>query len=146
TSPFAVSADSTDVTCNAAKNGTATANALGGVSPYTYNWSNSATTQTISGLAPGTYCVTITDAEGCTGTDCTSVNQPGAIELLMTCVHNQCIDQCEGKIFITVIGGTPPYNYHWSNGGTADSIVNLCTALYFLTVTDANQCSLVGDF
>jgi hypothetical protein len=45
---------------------TATVNVVGGTEPYTYLWSNGQTTQTATGLAAGTYSVTVTDANGCT--------------------------------------------------------------------------------
>jgi hypothetical protein len=63
----------TDETTAGASDGTATANVSGGSTPYTYLWSNGATTSSISGLAPGTYCVTVTDANGCDTTACSDV-------------------------------------------------------------------------
>lgn len=57
----------TDETVAGANDGTASVdNPTGGTEPYTYAWTNGATTQTITGLAPDNeYCVTITDANGC---------------------------------------------------------------------------------
>jgi len=54
-----VNGSGTDAACSS-NDGTATANPSGGMAPYTYNWSNGGNTQTISGLAPGTYTVTVT--------------------------------------------------------------------------------------
>jgi hypothetical protein len=65
----------TSSTVSTGTNGSATAVAAGGTSPYTYSWSNGATTATIVGLAPGTYCVSVTDANGCAAgaPSCTTV-------------------------------------------------------------------------
>ena len=64
---------STNETGTGANDGTATAAPSGGAAPYTFLWSNGGTTATITGLAPGSYSVTITDANGCTATASTDV-------------------------------------------------------------------------
>ncbi len=66
--PLTASAIKTDETILGQNNGTATAQASGGVPPYSYHWSNDGTTATITNLAPGTYTCTITDSNGCTET------------------------------------------------------------------------------
>ncbi len=60
-------ASATAETGNDYNDGTAMCYPNGGTPPYTYNWSNNETTQTITGLAPGNYTVTVTDDNGCTG-------------------------------------------------------------------------------
>ncbi|MFH1320296.1 MAG: T9SS type A sorting domain-containing protein [Bacteroidota bacterium] len=55
----------TDETAAGANNGTASVTASGGTTPYNYMWNTSDTTNTISGLTPGPYTVTVTDAAGC---------------------------------------------------------------------------------
>ncbi|MBK7879566.1 MAG: SprB repeat-containing protein [Saprospiraceae bacterium] len=71
-----VSIDKWHAKCGFA-NGSATANASGGTSPYTYNWSNGGTTQSISNLSAGNYSVTVTDSKGCTATASTTINNTG---------------------------------------------------------------------
>ncbi len=67
--PSAVSVSVSGVNANGGNNGSATASASGGTAPYSYSWSNGGSGATITGLAPGTYGVTATDANGCTATN-----------------------------------------------------------------------------
>jgi hypothetical protein len=55
----------TDATC-AGNDGSAIVSATGGTSAYTYSWTNLMTNDTVTGLTPGTYGVTVTDINGCT--------------------------------------------------------------------------------
>ncbi len=64
TSPVSVSFTTQNPTAGS-NNGSVTANPASGTPPYTYQWSNGGTTQTISNLAAGTYTVTVTDYAGC---------------------------------------------------------------------------------
>jgi hypothetical protein len=138
---------STNIACNGGTTGTATVTATGGAAPYTYLWSNSNTTASISGLAAGTYTVTVTDALGCPGTTSVTITQPAAIGLagLPTVTSASCGGACDGSITNVVIaGGTPPYTYLWSNGATTADITGLCAGAYTGTVTDANGCTFVS--
>src|SRR5207244_2273136 len=75
-------ASATDVSCFGGSNGTATASQSGGTGPFSFHWSNGASTNPATGLAMGSYCVTVTDVNNCTATACTSVNQPTALSAL----------------------------------------------------------------
>lgn len=76
TIPLSVSITKNDATCNGAANGTAGVMASGGTIPYTYQWSTGQTTQNITGLAAGTYIVTVTDSTAATITANIIINEP----------------------------------------------------------------------
>ncbi|MBL7719944.1 MAG: gliding motility-associated C-terminal domain-containing protein [Flavipsychrobacter sp.] len=126
--------------------GSITAVPQGGQGPYTYSWQpGGASTSTISGLAPGTYTVTVTDNMGCVRTQTATVTQPPNMNLQMTGSSINCFGQTNGSVSVVVTGGTPPYGYNWQPGGANTSTVNgLTGGTYTLTVTDANNCQRVG--
>ncbi|MBL7785260.1 MAG: DUF11 domain-containing protein [Chitinophagales bacterium] len=71
----------TDVTTNGGSDGTASVNATGGTSPYTYLWSSGETTSSISGKTSGSYTVTVTDDNGCTAMCAQTITEPGVTPL-----------------------------------------------------------------
>jgi hypothetical protein len=240
-----------------APNGTVTLNVTNGTAPYTYLWASGQVTQNLSGLAPGTYSVTVTDAAGCTASASSNVSNltgptvlsnsnvvssyqvvnggftpqwvcqndtlysdggimkiylesgatmitgggidtiyaktgativmnggihviyhepgvnlllSGGIPTLFPCpslVFNytqapangcapvpvcnlslnttntniDCFGQASGSVSVNVVGGTAPLNYAWSNGATSQTVNNLPSGSYTVTVTDANGCT-----
>lgn len=121
-------------------NGTATlSNIGGGIPPYSHVWSNSATTNTITGLTAGYYFATVTDAQGCTGTRAAYVQQAVNIGVNMTPTPPTCL-QNDGSIIAFGSGGVTPYSYQWSNTATTQSISNLTGGYYRVKITDANGC------
>jgi hypothetical protein len=147
TTPVLLSTVISDVSCFGGANGAIDLTVSGGVSPYTYNWSNSVTTQDIAGLVVGTYTVTVTDVNGCTKTTSATVNQPTALTLSGTVANTSCTGTSDGSIDLTVTGGTPGYTYDWSNDGpeTPDNdtqdLTGVPAGTYTVTVTDANGCT-----
>jgi ELWxxDGT repeat protein len=137
--PLIASASGSDLDCFNDNNGTATVNASGGTAPYTYAWSNGASTQNISGLTAGMYSVTVTDANGCTvNVDAVEVTQPP----LLTATITNASTACSNIAGVTANGGTPGYTYLWSNGSTNATISSVPAGLYSVTVTDANGCTV----
>jgi hypothetical protein len=131
---------SSDANCNAGNDGTASVIAAGGTTPYTYLWSNGGTTASITGLAAGTYTVTITDANGCSSANNATVGEPTAISLGIQSTATTCNSNCDGGLTVTISGGASPYTYLWNTGATTQNISNLCAGTYDVTVTDANGC------
>ncbi len=138
-----LSVSSQETTCFGTNDGTATAEASGGVGPYTYIWDNGATTSTINGLNPGFYNVTITDVNGCELTGATTVSQPFEIITTMQGNDGACGGNASAQVIAT--GGTSPFTYQWNTGATESFIGGLTAGLYSVTVTDAMGCTTVDQ-
>jgi len=131
-------------TCGGLDEGRILSAVSGGTAPYVYAWSNGATTDSVTNLAAGLYELTVTDANGCTATATTTINDGANINLTLTPVHPNCLGGNDGNINSNVSGGEAPYTYNWSNGATTDAISNLTAGDYALTITDANGCTVIG--
>jgi gliding motility-associated-like protein len=143
-SGLTVTTNATNSNCSS-NTGTATAIGTGGTSPYTYLWSIGQTTQTATGLAPGTYSVIVTDANGCTGTQTVTIGLPPAITVNVTTIPSAC-STATGTATAIASNGTGPYNYSWSNGQTWPISTGMSAGFYFVIVTDANGCTTTQTF
>ncbi len=136
---------STDISCFGAQDGAVDVTVTGGLSPFTFAWSNGATTQDLSNLSAGNYSVTITDANGATLELAGTVFEPEIISLSGVISPLTC-GGSDGAINITVGGGTAPFSYSWSNGSSTRDLSNLGAGTYDLTLTDANGCTASESF
>jgi hypothetical protein len=137
----------TNVSCFAGTNGTINLTPSGGTAPYTFNWGGGITTEDRTGLAAGTYSVTITDNNGCTGTVSNiAVTQPPVLNGTPAVTNVSCNGGSNGVASITATGGTPGYTYLWSNGATTSAITGLSAGIYNVTITDFKGCTkIVSD-
>ena len=135
----------TPVSCNGGSNGAIDITPTGGIPGYTYSWNVGATTQDLTGLAAGTYTVTITDALGCTGTVSATVVQPTLLTANTTVSPVSCNGGSNGVIDLTPGGGISPYTYMWSTGSTNQDLSGLSAGIYTVTVTDQNGCTRVAS-
>jgi hypothetical protein len=134
-------------TCDTCHNGSATAHITYGIPPYTYTWYTTPlqTTQTATGLAPGTYTVCVSDAMGCSAcnynvfvdsTNCTgySITAHGNNATCTTCN--------DGQAWVTTTGGTPPFTYTWYTNPmqSTAAVNNLLPGTYGVCVSDAYGC------
>ena len=145
TQPIALDASissSTNIACFGDATGSAVATATGGTLPYSYAWSNSASTATNSNLNAGSYIVTVTDANGCNDTTSVALSQPATLlsVSISDTTHILCNAGTTGSATALAVGGGAPYTYAWSNG-VVDSInSNLAAGPYTISVTDAYGC------
>lgn len=131
----------TDVSCAGGSDGSATATATDGVSPYSYQWSNGASGATASGLSAGSYTVTVTDSEGSTATATATISQPSAVSVTASGSDASCQGATDGSASASASGGTSGYSYSWSNGSSGSAISGLGAGTYTVTATDANGCT-----
>jgi len=127
--------------CNGDALGSLTVTASDGTTPYTYNWSNTATTATISTLGAGTYTVTVTDAGGTTATSSATITEPTALNTTISSQTNvACFGESTGSLTASVTGGTSPYTYNWNSGETSATITGKAAGTYTVSVLDNNGC------
>ncbi|HEY0066676.1 MAG TPA: T9SS type A sorting domain-containing protein [Flavisolibacter sp.] len=142
--PIAITGNVTNAGCTG---GAVDITVSGGVTPYTYSWSNGATTQDLSNVPAGNYTVTVTDAAGTTKQASFTVGNNGC-NTPITITGNVTNASCNsgGSIDISVSGGTPPYTYSWSNGATTQDLSNVPAGSYTVTVRDATGATKQAGF
>lgn len=130
--------------CLASTMGAIDVTPVGGTTPYTYSWSNSATSQDLSNIAAGSYTLTLTDANGCTAqrTVTLGIDSAKSVKLAVDSVIKvTCAGTNNGGILVTTTGGVMPYTYAWSNSATSEDITNIPVGTYTLTATDKAGCT-----
>ena len=133
-------ANSTNISCYGANNGTATGQVTGGVSPYSYLWSNGSTDLLATNLGPGNHTLQVTDANGCIKTAEIEFWEPPAIFITPSTTAVTCFGGSNGTASVTVNGGTGIYTYLWSNGSTTSSVAGLSAGVYTVMVKDSKNC------
>ncbi|MDR1348467.1 MAG: T9SS type A sorting domain-containing protein [Prevotellaceae bacterium] len=137
------------VQCSGENTGSIISKVTGGTPPYTYLWSNGATTPEIHGLYMGGYVVHVRDSRyadnGITGHYCSAhdeafVTSPNGIEFNAVAADPSCFGYSDGSITLNVTGGVSPYSYMWEDGSTASFRTGLPSGAYYVSVTDGNGC------
>ena len=135
-----------NITCNGESTGAINLTASGGTAPYTYLWTNGATTEDIDNIAAGSYSVTVTDTNECEITEQITVEEP-TIPLSATAndiTNVDCNGSETGSITVEATGGTSPYQFSLDNGVTTQTnniFENLAAGTYTITIIDNNLCS-----
>jgi hypothetical protein len=122
-----LTASVTSATCGS-PNGSISVIVSGGTGPYGYSWNTTPvqTTTVASNLAAGVYTMTVTDATGCTSTSTSTVNNSGSLSLTATVTSNvSCFGGNDGAAVASANGGTTPYTYFWTSGGSGTSSTSI---------------------
>ncbi len=137
----------TNVLCFGSTNGSVTVTGSGGASLYTYGINGGAfqASGTFASLAAGTYTITVRDANLCTINVTASITEPAALSIAYTKEDATCPGVKDGKITLTVTGGTQPYYAIWSGGETTLDLTNISDGIYSVVVTDKNGCAASLD-
>jgi hypothetical protein len=146
-SDLASVAGATDLLCFGDNSGAIDLTVTGGTAPYSFNWSNGATSEDLSNIAGGTYTVVVTDAIGCTFNDGATVNEPSSILINASTSNPTGCGVSDGSVDITVTGGTVAgaYSYSWNTGATTEDLSAIPAGYYEIIVTDDNGCTATAS-
>lgn len=148
------STSQTNVSCFNGSDGSAVTTAGGGTGPYTFVWNPAVTNvtngaqNTASNLTQGTYVVTVTDANGCTGSQTFTITQPPIITVSDNITPVGCFGGNNGSADVTAGGGVGPYTFTWtpsvtnSTTGSTNSATGMNAQVYSVQITDANGCTM----
>jgi gliding motility-associated-like protein len=147
--PLHISIANNDASCYGKNDGSIIIAVSGGTPEYSYHWEfngNSFNGSRASNLSIGTYNLTISDSQGC-GLDTTVViGQPSAMDYSFFSINPSCAGNNDGYIEISVTGGSPPYNYSWSDQTSSiEYIAGIIEGNYLFTITDNNNCTIVTE-
>ena len=127
-----------EISCYGANDGSMTIGVTGGKAPYQLLWSNGVEGASNTDLGPGTHSLEVEDAKGCTQTYHFTLENPDSLTVTTTVVGDE--------VSFDVAGGSSDYEYHWNNGWTSSSEVDLENGAYEVTIMDSNGCSIVEAF
>jgi gliding motility-associated-like protein len=143
------------VSCFGAVDGEIALNIIGGNGGFSTSWTGpnaySSLNDTIISLDTGSYILNIVDLKGCTKDTSVIILQPNEIDLSAVINNVACFGDLNGKINISVSGGTLPFSYDWDTDGTGDfddddSVFNLSSGNYSFSLLDSNNCSVDSIF
>jgi len=144
--PLNATVTKTNVSCNGGSNGSITVNVSNGTAPYQYSLDNITwqTGNSFFGLAAGTYTVYYKDNNACSNSQPVTISQPAVLNASVTSQAASCYSLADGKIVITVSGGTAPYQYSLDgvNYQVSNSFLSIGAGLYTVYIKDVNGCSI----
>ncbi len=137
----------TATSCYSGNDGAIYTTVSGGTLPYNYIWNSGVNQQSddVSSLIAGTYYLQLIDAIGCESFDTIIVSQPTEIVASFTSINSNC-NSCDGSASVSVSGGTSTgnYSYEWSNGGSINNAIDLCSGVFSVNISDDANCTITS--
>ena len=146
-SPITLDSVPQNPTCANVSNGQIELITGGGAGGFDFLWNQPGLSgPLVTGLGEGTYVVTVSDANGCTRVASIPLAAPTNLLVDITIEPTTCFGGDDGTVTLSVTGGTPPYDYLWSDGGPNVNVRNdLSAGMYTVTINDQGACSEVRD-
>lgn len=138
-----VTGNVTNVSCFGGSNANVVTTVSGGEIPYTYSWSNGASTSNLFNAMAGSYTLTVVDNVGGMAMATFNITQPNAINITPIVTPSACSGNTGSIDASAITGGTNPYTYSWSNNATTAILPNLISGSYTLSINDAAGCSAI---
>ena len=140
--PISLQTNVHNISCHGNNDGSIKVNVECGIAPYQLLWSNGAINDSIFGLSPGTYYLTVNDAYCTNLVDTYEILEPAKLTASISLKKDvSCFGGNDGSIVATGQGGTIPHLYTWNIGSTNDTLLLVSAAIYTVTITDANGCT-----
>jgi len=140
--PPQIAGQVTNESCTDLYDGAIDLSVAGGTGPFTFLWSNAATTEDISNINAGNYSVQVTDVYGCPYPASFSVSAGSSINFTYNVSNVLCNGDPSGIIYVTPLSGTPPYTYY-INGtpyGSTGALGKLYAGNYSIQIEDSRGC------
>ncbi len=140
----------TDILCGDEATGAVNISVSGGKAPYSYIWSNGSINQNLDQVPAGEYTLEIMDANACF-TEITAIvqNAPNSLQVTNVSISNASAYLAnDGSITLNITGGSSPYDITWTKLSNneilegQESISNLSSDLYQVSIKDINGCSI----
>jgi len=130
----------TQTICPTDLDGSISLDIQGGTAPIDILWSNSETTNEISGLAAGSYTVTVSDALNCTWINTFTIASDSELTVTEQITNVDCFEATTGAIELDIISSGTITGYNWDNGSVTQDLSNLAAGDYNLQITDSYGC------
>ena len=137
----------TDLNCYDGNDGTITVTPSGGVAPYSYTWSDLGNGNIRTGLAAGSYSVTITDSNNCVEIREIEIQNAELFDINPVVIPVSCFGADDGSIELNFVGGVSPVLITWSDDPSAgQNRYNLSPGIYSVLIEDASGCKIDQSF
>ena len=137
--PIVSNATIIGVSCAGDNNGQILVDVINGSNPIQTNWSNGTNNEDLLNVTAGNYTLSLIDYFGCTTDSTFTITEPLPLSISLNVIDNS--PNGVSTITANASGGTQIYQYNWNTGSQAQSITNLSSGVYTITVTDAQDCT-----